>query len=113
MATEDDVRRLALALPGTSERLSYGTPAWFVGKKLFVRIRDTGDLMARVADEAEKDLLVHDTSGHFFTTPHYDGYAAVLVHLDRIAVDELEEIVTDAWRTRAGKRLLAAFDGDG
>lgn len=113
MATEDDVRRIALTLPGVSERLSYGTPAWFIGKKLFVRIRDTGDLMARTADLAEKELLVHDASGHFFTTPHFDGYAAILVHLDRVDVAELREIVTDAWRARAGKRLLAELDGPG
>jgi hypothetical protein len=112
MATEDDVRRVALGLPDVSERLSYGTPAWFVGPNLFVRIRDTGDLMARTADEAEKRRLVDDTSGHFFTTPHFDGYAAVCVHLGRIDAEELGEIVTDAWRARAGVRRVQRFDAD-
>ncbi len=101
MVDEADVRRVALGLPETTERLSYGTPAWFVGKLLFARVRDTGDLMVRVEDEAEKAALLQQDPAVFFTTPHYDGYAAILARPTELAADRLVELLTDAWRTRA------------
>lgn len=64
----------------------------------------------RVADEGVKAALVADDPDVFFTIPHFDGYAAVLVRLDRIAVDELTELIEDAWRLRAPKRLLAEVE---
>lgn len=131
MADWDDVRRLALALPRTAERASYGgAPAWTVADKSFVwdrplRGRDHDDLVAagapapdgpvlgaRVPDEAAKLALVADDPDVYFTIPHFDGYAAVLVRLDRIAHEELEELVVEAWLARAPKRLAAAYRAD-
>ena len=63
--------------------------------------------VARTADEGEKLDLVAADPRVYFTIPHFDGYPAVLVHLDRVGVDELAEIVDAAWRTRAPKALLA------
>lgn len=112
MATEDDVRRIALSLPETIEKPWYGTPGFRVKDKGFLRIRSEaeGGLVVFVADEGEKEALLASDPAVFFTTPHYDGYATVLVHLDAIEVDELTELITDSWRLKAPKRVLAAYD---
>ena len=113
MPTEEDVRRIALSLPATSERPSYGTPGFRVKDKLFARIHDLpGTLVVWVPDMAEKEALLTASPETFFETPHYDGYPMVLVHLDVIELDELTEVVTDSWRARAPRRLLAEFDRD-
>ncbi len=67
-------------------------------------------LGVQVADEGVKAAVIADDPDVFFTTPHFDGYAAVLVRLDRIPLPELAELVEDAWRLRAPKRLLAELD---
>ncbi|MFE9655113.1 MmcQ/YjbR family DNA-binding protein [Micromonospora sp. NPDC006431] len=125
MATWDDVRRIALALPETTERGSYDNlPAWRVRDKAFVWDRPLrrgdrealGDaapdgpvLGARVPDLGVKEALLADDPEVYFTTPHFDGYPAVLVRLDRIGVEELTELITEAWYARAPKRLAAAY----
>lgn len=125
MATWDDVRRLALALPGTSERLSRGHAQWRVADKLFVWERPLrrsdlaalGDgapggpiLGARVEHLLAKEALLADDPDVYFTTPHFDGYPAVLVQLDRIDEANLEEVVVEAWLCRAPKRLAAGYE---
>ena len=124
MATWDDVRRLALALPETSERLSRGDAQWRVKDKLFVwerPLRKTdlaalGDaapegpiLGARVEHLVAKDALVADPSGVYFTTPHFEGYPAILVQLDLITVADLEEVTVEAWLARAPTKLARAY----
>lgn len=124
MATWEDVRRIALALPETSEQSSWGSPHWRVKDKGFVWERplrradldalgdDAPDgpiLGIRVADVGVKEALVADDPAVFFTTPHFDGYPAVLVRLERIAVDELDELIADAWLLRAPKRLAKEY----
>jgi len=124
MATWDDVDRLARELPGVDEGTSYGNRAWKVKDKAFAWERPLrkadlealGDaapdgpiLGARVEHLVAKEALLADGSGVYFTTPHFDGYPAVLVLLERIAVDELEELLAEAWLCRAPKRLATAF----
>jgi hypothetical protein len=127
MATLDDVRRLALALPRTDEAVSWGSAHWRVSKKGFVWERPLrrsdeaaleaagvplpdGDVLgARVADLGVKEALIADDPAVYFTTPHFDGYPAVLVRLDAIGADDLRELVVEAWLARAPKRLAAAF----
>ena len=124
MATFDDVRRLALALPETDEKLSWGTPSWRVKGKGFVwerplrkaDLKALGDaapadnpLGAHVEHLVAKEALLQSDPDVYFTTPHFDGYAAVLVRLDRIALDDLEELIAEAWLTRAPKALARAF----
>jgi len=124
MATWDDVARLALALPETSERISREHRQWVVKDKLFVWERPLrrsdlealGDaaprgpiLGARVEHEVAKQALLADGSGVFFTTPHFDGYPSVLVQLDRIGVEDLREVVTEAWLCRAPTRVARAY----
>ena len=105
-----DVRRLALALPATTEKPSYGTPA-FVRGKLFARLTDhEGALLVRCADLDEKEALLAAEPGALFTVAHYDGYPSVLVRLERVGTDELGELLTEAWRSRAPVTLRRAFD---
>lgn len=124
MAGWDDVRRIALALPESEERLSRELRQWRVKDKLFVWERplrpkeidalgaDAPDgpiLAARVEHLVAKEALRADDPRVYFTTPHFDGYAAILVRLERIAVADLEELVTEAWLVRAPKRLADAY----
>src|SRR5215207_176211 len=105
MATEDDVRRIALSLPETIEKPWFNTPGFRVRDKGFLRIRSEaeGGLVVFVADLGEKEALLAAAPGTFFTTPHYDGYPIVLVNLPAVDVDELRELITDSWRLKAPK----------
>jgi hypothetical protein len=127
VATWDDVRRLALSLPEAEERESRGRLQWRIGERLFVwerplrnsDLRALGDaapegpiLGARVEHLVAKEALLADDPSVYFTTPHFDGYPAVLVRLDVIGVDELEELVIEAWLSRAPKRLAERYIKD-
>ncbi|MEP7765031.1 MmcQ/YjbR family DNA-binding protein [Sanguibacter sp. 25GB23B1] len=124
MATWDDVRRLALAMPETTERPAWGSSAWRVTDRLFVwerplRSRDRDELgdsapdgpivAVYVSDLGEKEALLAGAPSVYFTVGHLDGYAIVLGRLDRVPVDELEELVVDSWCLKAPKHLLAAY----
>lgn len=124
MATWDDVRRLALALPETEERISRDLRQWRVKDKLFVWERPLrrsdlaalGDaapagpiLGARVEHLVAKEALLAEPGDVFFTTPHFEGYPAVLVRLDAIDGADLREVVVEAWLCRAPARLARAY----
>jgi hypothetical protein len=124
MADWNDVDRLALALPEAEAGTSYGNRAWAVKRKAFAWERPLrgpdrkalGDaapegpiLGARVEHVVAKEALLADAPDVYFTTPHFDGYPAILVRLEHIAVDELEELLAEAWLARAPKRLAKAF----
>jgi hypothetical protein len=124
MATWEDVRRIALALPQTSQHSSRGNAHWRVRDKSFVwerplrqsDLRALGDaapdgpiLGVRVEHLGAKEALLASEPAVFFTTPHFDGYPAVLVRLDRIALAELQEIIAEAWLARAPKRLADEY----
>jgi hypothetical protein len=123
MATWEDVRRIALALPETREHESRGTAGWRVKDKGFVWERPLGKadraalgaaapdgpiLGVRVADLDVKETLIADDPDIYFTIPHFNGYPAVLVRLDRIPAAELADVIRQAWLLRAPKRLAAA-----
>jgi hypothetical protein len=120
----NEVAAIALALPETDERLSRGHRQWRVRDKLFVWERPLrrsdlealGDaapggeiLGARVEHLGVKEALVADPSGVYFTTPHFEGYPAILVQLDLIGADELGELIVEAWLARAPARLAQAY----
>jgi hypothetical protein len=124
VVTWDDVARIALALPDTTEELAWGNRAWKVRGKGFVwerplrksDLKALGDaapdgpiLGARVEHLIAKEALLADRSGVFFTTPHFDGYPAVLVLLDEIDLDGLDEVIVEAWLARAPKRLADTY----
>jgi hypothetical protein len=112
MATEDDVREIALSLPGTSEEQWYQTPGYKVAGKGFLRLRTEaeGGLVVFVADLGEKEALLGSKSDAFFTTSHYDGYPVVLINLDKIDHDELRELITDSWLIKAPPKLRRQFE---
>jgi hypothetical protein len=124
MAAWDDVRRIALGLPETSEAVSRDLAQWRVKDKGFVWERplrrgdyealgdDAPDgpiLGARVEHVGAKEALLADDPSVFFTTPHFDGYPAILVRLDLISLEDLEEVIVEAWLARAPKRLARAY----
>jgi hypothetical protein len=124
VATWDDVRRIALALPETSERLSRDLRQWKVKDKGFVWERplrradlealgeDAPDgpiLGARVEHLGAKEALLADDPSVYFTTPHFDGYPAILVRLDRIGLEDLDELIVEAWLARAPRRLAETY----
>jgi hypothetical protein len=124
MATQADVRRIALALPETSEgddRLAFSVLnkgkqkgiVWVWLERLEegkARVPQPEVLGIRVANESEKQTLIAADPDKFFTEPHYNGFPAVLVRLAKIGVDELAELITDAWRIQAPKALVKEFD---
>jgi hypothetical protein len=126
MSTMADLDELALALPQVTKEDDDGRPVYRVHGKLFCFHRgrrpdavdpETGErlddvLMFRVADLDVKELLLSDTRGIYFTTPHFKGYPAVLVRipsLERLDRDELGDLVAEAWLTRAQKRVAKAW----
>ncbi len=124
MATWNDVARIVGELPLTAEQ---SPRDWRVGRKLMAWERPlrksdrealaarglqppTGAILGvRVSDEGVKFALVADEPTVYFTTPHFEGYPAVLVNLSEIEVYDLEELITEAWLTQAPKKLVKEF----
>ena len=101
MATEDDVRKAALALPGVTERLSWGQPAWFA-KTLMARIWEPGVLTVKTQ---EREALAGTEPETYFWTPHHErSLQLVLVRLDRIDGKLLAELLEDSYRLAGGER---------
>ena len=125
MATWTDVRQIAMRLPETEERASSDQiPQWRVKDKLYAWERPlrradlealggaapNGPILAaRVPDLGVKEAFLADDVQVYFTTPHFDGYPAVLVRLDEISMQDLEEVIVEAWLCRAPKRLAQAY----
>jgi hypothetical protein len=129
MVTWDDVKAVAMALPEVEESTSYGARAWKVRKKTFAWARPLrkteikqlggfepegsatrGDILGvRVPDEETKQALVSSRPEIYFTTPHFEGHASVLVVLERIPRADLEDAIVEAWLARAPKKLADAY----
>ncbi|CAB4938965.1 unannotated protein [freshwater metagenome] len=112
MSTEDDVRELALALPATIEKPSYGTPGFRVRDRLFARMWDGEPdvLVVWTGGLDEKEGLLAAEPEKLFTTAHYDGHPHVLVRLTAVDREELADLLEDAWRARAPRRLVEERD---
>jgi hypothetical protein len=109
----EDVVAIGTRLPGIEVGSSFGTPSLKVRNKFICRMRTNPDaLVLRVTHLGEREALLQGDPEMFFTTPHYDGYPAVLVRLDKVDPTELAELLEDAWRLQAPKRLVAQYDGD-
>jgi hypothetical protein len=125
VATQSDVRRIALSLPETVEETDRFAFSVRNGNKLkgFVwvwlervaprkaRVPRPDVIAVRVANQYEKDLLLSLDANKFFTEPHYNGYPAVLVRLPAVDVTELEVLIRDAWRCQAPRALVRELDG--
>jgi hypothetical protein len=124
LADPEDVRRIALALPETSEAEDHFAFSVHHGAKQngFVwawnervepkkpRVPRADVVAVRVVDRFDKEALLASDEEKFFTEPHYNGFPAVLVRLPLISVDELAELIEDAWRCQAPRTLIALFD---
>jgi hypothetical protein len=127
MATMADLDRLAMAMPETTKEVADdGRPSYHVHGKMYCFHRsrrpdavdpDTGErmddvLMFRVPDEGVKELLLSDGRGIYFTTPHFNGYPAILMRipsLKQLDRQELADLVAESWLTRAQKRVAKAW----
>ncbi len=121
MATQDDVRRIALSLPETTE--SEGEFGFRVAGKKYVglwrervdpkkpKVANQEVIVLPVADLGEKEALLASGPETFFTTDHYAGDTAVLVRLPMVDVQELTELMTDSWRLHAPAAMVEALDG--
>lgn len=123
MADQDDVRRIALSLPGTSEAddhfgfsvRSKGKEkgfAWAWNERIEPkkpRVPNPGVVAVRVASRFDKEALLSADGEKFFTEPHYNGFPAVLVRLPAIDVAELEELIIDAWRCQAPRDVVSSW----
>ncbi len=124
MATQEDVRRIALSLPEASQgETGFGFGVMNKGKhKGFAwvwqervdpkkaKVPNPEVIALRVANEMEKQMLLATDSEKFFTEPHYNGFPAILVRLSAIELDELAELITDAWRCMAPPALVREFE---
>lgn len=111
MADWSDVVAAGRGLPEVEEGTWFRTPCLKVRKKSFCRMREDGEtLVVRVVDLEDKEALLRADPAVFWTTPHYDGYAYVLVRLAAADPAQLAELIEDAWRLVAPKRLVAAYD---
>lgn len=106
------VQSVARAFPGIEEGLSYGTPALKVRGKLMARLREDGETLVVRATPTDRDLLLQFEPAIFYITDHYRNYPWVLVRLPRIGRRRLSEVLEEAWRLVAPRRLQAEYDGE-
>jgi hypothetical protein len=111
IVTWDTVRELALARPGAEESTSYGTPAFKVRGKLFVRLHQSGDSVVVRMDLAERAMRMQADPKAFYITDHYVPYPWMLVRLAAVRRGDLADLLEDSWRQCAPRRLLAEYDG--
>lgn len=108
--TFEAVREIASALPGAVEGTSYGTPAFHVGKKLFVRLHQDGESLVVKVDFEERAMRMRADPVTFYITDHYRDYPWILVRLKSVARDDLVDLLHEAWRQSAPARLLSNAD---
>ena len=111
MPTWKDVTTIGLRLPKTEVSTWYGTPGMKVAGKGFLRLRTEaeGGLVV-LCDPNKKGVLLRSGDPAFYTTPHYDGYPAVLVNLKKVKRAALVDLITESWRRKAPLKLLKEFD---
>jgi hypothetical protein len=108
--TWETVRDIALALPEAVEGTSYGTPAFHVNKKLFVRFHQSGESVVIMIHINERDALMKIDPETFYITNHYLNYPAMLVRLSTVQPDDLRKLITESWRRSAPAKLVDAYD---
>ena len=108
--TYDEVRALALALPGVAEATSYGTPSLTVRGKMLTRLKEDGETLVIRIDFDEREMLIDAEPETFFVTDHYRAYEAMLVRLAHVAPETLQRLIEQAWRQRASRKQLAELE---
>lgn len=110
MVKFEAVRKLALSLPETTEKLSFGTPAFFVHGKLFVQLREDGVTLAVKTSELDRRALAALEPETYIITPHFETWSGMIVQLKTVKWRALEPLIIEAWRRMAPKRTLAIYD---
>ena len=98
MPTAKTVRRIALALPKTEERPCYGTPGFYVHKRIFARLLEDGDTVVLKIDYDRRDVLVKSDPQTYFITDHYRNYPMMIVRLSTVDLADLRELLAGAWQ---------------
>jgi hypothetical protein len=124
MATQDDVRAIALSLPGVSEGETFGFGveakgkvrgfAWIWLERVHpkkARVPNPEVIAVATPNLTAKEVLIASNPEAFFTEPHYNGYSAVLVRLAAISTEDLRDVLVEGWRSKAPKELLRQLDG--
>jgi hypothetical protein len=104
------IRQYMMSLPGTTEGLSHGTPAFYVNKKILVRMWENGEILVVHTDEREKWIQAEPET--FFITDHYRDYPYMLIRLDKVQPDVLKQLLTAAWLKKASKSLLKEYKNE-
>jgi len=111
MPSWDEVVTIAKALPEVEESTSYRTPALKVSGKTFARLRTEAEGgLVLMCGQDEKAALLATGDPAFYTTPHYDGYGAILIDLERVDAGQLAELIEESWRGKAPAKLRKSFD---
>jgi len=105
----ETVRRVAREFPGVEEGTCFGTPAWRLKGKFLARMKEDGETLVVKCGDAERDFRMQADPGTFFSTDHYRGYPTVLIRLARVSRSDLHDVLEEAWRRSAPKRLLATY----
>jgi hypothetical protein len=108
--TFDDVRAMAMALPGVEAGGSYGTPAYRVAKKLFARHHQDGETLVLRINIFERRFLMEAEPKVFYITDHYREWPWVLMRLSAATPERLRQALEESWRMEAPKRLVAELD---
>jgi hypothetical protein len=110
--TFDDVRKIALALPGVTDGTSYGTPALKVGGKLMARVHQDMDCLVLRTDFMGREILLQSAPDAFFVTDHYRDYPWILVRFAAVEKRALPDLIERAWRLVASKTLTKKYDSE-
>ena len=104
------IRQHMLALPGVTEGLSHGTPAFYVNKRMLTRLWENGEVL--VVRTEERDKWMQTDPETFFITDHYQNYPTMLIKMERVLPEDLKQLLTDAWLGRASKTQIKEYHRD-
>ena len=102
------IRRAIAELPGVTEKLCFDTPAWYVNKKIFARMKEGGETLA--IHTTERDVWMEKDSKTFFITDHYLNYSYMLINLATVSPEDLKKLLFAAWYERAPKKLIKEYE---
>ncbi len=105
----DVIRKMITGFPGVTEGLCFGTAAFYVSKKLLVRMKE--DAVTLVVYSPDRDVWISHDSNVFFITDHYRNYPSVLVNLNLVTKKDLQNVIKEAWLSRTPAKYLKEIAG--
>ena len=108
-ATIEMVRQMALAMPGVEEGVCFGTPAFYVRRRLMLRLREDGETLVVRFPREERDELIEENPDVFSVTDHYRNHSAVLLDLLAVKPTLLSKMIEGAWRMQASRKSVSAY----